>query len=53
VKIITTGHIFLSNYELSGFQNNQVNLYEILNYRVLINQVLLYLFLHVLIPGWF
>jgi hypothetical protein len=28
MKIITTGHIFLRNYELSRFLNNQVNLYE-------------------------
>jgi hypothetical protein len=30
MKIITTRHIFLSNYELSRFLNNQLNLYECL-----------------------
>jgi hypothetical protein len=28
MKIITTGQVFLMNYELSGFQNNKVNWYE-------------------------
>jgi len=28
MKIIITGQIFLSNYELSRFLKNQVNLYE-------------------------
>jgi hypothetical protein len=30
MKVITTGHIFLSNDKLSRFINNQVNLYEFL-----------------------